>query len=84
MLEEEFLESVDTGDLLLLRANHVGAKLQRLITFSDYGKKKKWNLGIIISPIDHVAVMLRASSEIYIFDTVQENVIIEFFGASFS
>jgi len=58
ILEEEFLESVDTGDLLLLRANHIGAKLQRLFTFSDY---------------DHIALMLKASSEVYIFDTVYEN-----------
>jgi len=58
MLEEEFLESVDTGDLLLLRANHIGAKLQRLFTFSDY---------------DHIALMLKASTEVYIFDTVYEN-----------
>lgn len=49
--EDEFAKTCDSGDILLFRSTHTGAKLQRAITSSEYGES--------ISHTDHVAVVLK-------------------------
>ena len=42
--EREFLERAETGDILLFHTNNTGAKIQRVLTNSDY---------------DHVAMVVK-------------------------
>lgn len=37
IIEDEFVKNCNSGDLLLFKDNHTMAKIQRAITFSDYG-----------------------------------------------
>lgn len=39
VLEEQFVRECNSGDLLLFKANHTFAKMQRAITFSEYGNE---------------------------------------------
>lgn len=58
--EKQFIEKADTGDILLFRASHVGAKLTRTFTGSHF---------------DHVAMVLYFDSdpnEIYLVDATGE------------
>lgn len=43
--EEEFFQVAETGDLLLLETENTGAKIQRMITSSKFGK------GILYAPL---------------------------------
>lgn len=53
MLEKEFVENCNSGDILLFQSNHTYGKLQQLITFSDY---------------DHVGIVLKnKKNEVVIF-----------------
>ena len=45
--EKQFIEQADTGDILLFNCNHMGAKLTRTITNSQY---------------DHIAMILKFDS----------------------
>ena len=54
--EKQFIEQADTGDILLFNCNHMGAKLTRTITNSQY---------------DHIAMILKFDSmqdEVYIVE----------------
>jgi len=55
LTEEEFLEKVETGDLLLFKSSHMAARFQRTFTNSKY---------------DHVGLIVRAFDDIYLYDSV--------------
>lgn len=55
LTEEEFLDKVETGDLLLFKSVHFAAKLQRTVTYSKY---------------DHVGLTVRAFDDVYLYDSV--------------
>jgi hypothetical protein len=51
IIEDEFVKNCNSGDVLLFKDNHTMAKIQRAITFSEYGTKQP-------NP-DHVALVLK-------------------------
>lgn len=51
VIEEQFARECNSGDLLLFKATHTMARMQRAITFSDYG--------IWLDYLDHVAIVLK-------------------------
>ncbi|KAL4471153.1 hypothetical protein ABPG72_019095 [Tetrahymena utriculariae] len=56
--EHEFLEHIESGDILLFETNNIAAKFQRKITGSKY---------------DHVALCVRMQEEIRIFDSTSDD-----------
>ena len=55
MGKQEFINRVSNGDLLLFQSNNIGAKMQRVVSNSEY---------------DHVAILLRYDNdEIYLFES---------------
>ncbi|EAS05485.2 PH domain protein (macronuclear) [Tetrahymena thermophila SB210] len=58
MTENEFLEYIESGDILLFETNNIAAKFQRKITGSKY---------------DHVALCVKMQDEIRIFDSTSDD-----------
>ncbi|KAL4428958.1 hypothetical protein ABPG74_011154 [Tetrahymena malaccensis] len=56
--EHEFLEHIESGDILLFETNNIAAKFQRKITGSKY---------------DHVALCVKMQDEIRIFDSTSDD-----------
>lgn len=60
MTEDDFLKTVETGDVLLFETDHYMAKVQRTLTNSPY---------------DHVGFVIRADRLIFVVDAKTDTVL---------
>ncbi len=83
-MEEDFIKTADTGDLLLFRSKEFGPKLTRTFTKSNFGKISRsvgfliltLTLWLVYLIIDHVAMVLKfeqEDSEVFFLDASYHN-----------
>lgn len=57
VIEKEFVENCNSGDILLFQSSHTYGKLQQFITFSDYD-----HIGIVLKNKKNEVVIFESSS----------------------